>query len=161
PSTSAITTRAPSAAKPSVIARPRLDAPPVTMTTRPSSPRSIAAEFWRKRKWRAAEPPSRNLLLRRLVRSVAVERPHERGRQALRLRLAGVGARPVDVDRYLRFRQLRLHVGGAVRLLQIDAHRLRVLLLLERRLFLVGDLAARQDADELLRERDVLDVDAA
>src|SRR2546425_10985045 len=198
-STSAITTRAPSAAKPSVIARPRLEAPPVTMTTRPLSPRSIAAEFWRKRKWRAAKPPSRDLLLRHLARAVAVQRANERGGQAfqraaasghqdlghhvelalrqgagdrhhrrrggaraphlglvalglgqaerldrgrvaqpdrptsrafglardpderrlaLRLRLAGVGARPVDVDRHLRLGQLRLHVGGAARLLQ-------------------------------------------
>src|SRR5207253_1273364 len=46
-STSAITTRAPSAAKPSVIARPRFDAPPVTMTTRPVNPRSTG-QFWRK-----------------------------------------------------------------------------------------------------------------
>src|SRR5438105_6119935 len=36
-----MTTRAPSPAKPSAIARPRLDAPPVTITTRPLSPRSI------------------------------------------------------------------------------------------------------------------------
>src|SRR5216684_7703719 len=40
-STSAIKTRAPSPAKPRLIARPRLDAPPVTITTRPFNPRSI------------------------------------------------------------------------------------------------------------------------
>src|SRR3989454_3052666 len=240
-STSAITTRAPSAAKPRAMARPRLEAPPVTMTTRPSSPRSIAAEFWRKRMWRAARPPSGALLLGRLARAVAVQRPHERGRQALQraasghqdlghhvelalrqgsgdrhrsrwrraeapplglvplgpgqaerfdsgrvakayrpaprtfrlagdpderrlalsLSLTGVGARPVDVDRHLRFGQLRLHVGRATCLLQVDTYGLGVLLLLECRLLLVGDLAARQHADELLRESHVLDVDAA
>ena len=36
----------------------------------------------------------------------------------------------------------------------------RALLLLERRLLLVGDLALGQHLDELLREHDVLDVDA-
>src|SRR2546421_9188970 len=112
-STSAMTTRAPSPAKPSAIARPRLDAPPVTITTRPLSPRSIAAEFWRKRKWRAAEPPSRDLLLRRLVRSVAVERPHERGRQALQ-RAAASG----DQD-------LGHHVELALRQCAGDRHRRR------------------------------------
>ena len=34
------------------------------------------------------------------------------------------------------------------------------LLLLERRLLLVGDLALREHEHQLLRERDVLDVDA-
>src|SRR5690348_14353907 len=44
---SATITRAPSCAKPRVMARPRLDAPPVTMTTRPVSPRSMRLEVWR------------------------------------------------------------------------------------------------------------------
>ena len=54
-STSAITTRAPSFANPRVIARPRFDAPPVTMTTRPVSPRSIAGSLIGRTRGR--EPP--------------------------------------------------------------------------------------------------------
>src|SRR5712664_1746998 len=44
-STSAIKTRAPSPAKPRLIARPRLDAPPVTMTMRSFNPSSIRAQI--------------------------------------------------------------------------------------------------------------------
>src|SRR5579859_5676518 len=85
---------------------------------------------------------------------------HERG-LAAGLRLAGAGTGAVDVHGHLRLGELRLHLGRAARLLQVDAHGLRVLLLLEGRLLLVGDLAPREHVDQLLRERDVLDVDAA
>src|SRR5207253_7699057 len=81
-STSAITTRAPSAAKPSVIARPRFDPPPVTMTTLPVSPRSIGGSLIVEDQG-APAPWSAERLLRGLGFAVPVQAAHERGGQAL------------------------------------------------------------------------------
>ncbi len=82
------------------------------------------------------------------------------GRLALGLLLARLGLVGLDLHADLRARELRLHVRGALGLLHLDARRLGALLLLEGRLLLVGDLALGEHEHELLRERDVLDVDA-
>src|SRR5207245_10549198 len=81
-STSAITTRAPSLAKPTVIARPRFDAPPVTMTSFPDSPRSIAGSLIGEDQGAWAPWSSLRLLLG-LGLAVAVQRSHERGGKAV------------------------------------------------------------------------------
>src|ERR1700716_958931 len=56
PSRSAISTRAPSAAKPRTTARPMLEAPPVTTTPRPARPRSIGGHSGDKRKGEPSPP---------------------------------------------------------------------------------------------------------
>src|SRR5439155_17023714 len=76
-----MTARAPSLANPSAIARPRFEAPPVTMTMRPLRPRSTAAKFWRK-SVEGGAAALLCLLLRRLGLAVAVQRAHERGGEA-------------------------------------------------------------------------------
>src|SRR2546423_13601370 len=76
-----MTARAPSFANPSAIARPRFEAPPVTMTMRPLRPRSTAAKFWRKRV-EGGTAALLCLLLRRFGLAVAVQRAHERGGEA-------------------------------------------------------------------------------
>src|SRR6266550_4855739 len=80
-STSAITTRAPSLAKPKVMARPRFEAPPVTMTTFPLSPRSIAGSLIGEDQG-ARAPWSVVRLLLGFGFPVAVQRAHERRGQA-------------------------------------------------------------------------------
>src|SRR5438128_11113001 len=76
-----MTARAPSFANPSAIARPRFEAPPVTMTMRPLRPRSTGAKFWRK-SVEGGVAALLCLLLRRLGLAVAVQRAHERGGEA-------------------------------------------------------------------------------
>ena len=82
-------------------------------------------------------------------------------RLASGLRGPRLGGVRVDLDRHLRRRELALHVGGAARLLHLDAGVLGLALLVEGRLLLLGDLALGQHLHELLGEHDVLDVDAA
>ena len=72
-----------------------------------------------------------------------------------------LGAGLLDVDRHVGLGQLRLHVGDAALLLEADAGLLGLALLGERGPLLGGDLAAGQHLDEVGREDDVLDVDAA
>ena len=75
--------------------------------------------------------------------------------------LARLGVVLLDVDADRGLRELGLHVGGAARLLGLDALVLRLALHLEGFYLLVRDLALGEHRDQRGRVDHVLDVDAA
>src|SRR5262249_3620794 len=73
---------------------------------------------------------------------------------------AGIRVVLLDVDTDLGARKVGLHVSSTLGLLHLNALILSGLLLLERFDFLVGNFAMREHRDHVLRENNILDVNA-